>query len=185
MTLLTFLAATVVDPDAVGPIETIARQFGVDWWKLISNAISFSVLCFVLHKFAYQPILQVLEERRNKIAQGLKDAEEQKKQLADAQQQSADIISNANAAAGKMIDEARAAAKTLQERESQRAVIEAEQIITKAREATTRDHAKMLAELKREVARLVINTTSKVSGKVLDADDHKRLSDEAAKELAA
>ena len=180
-----FLAAAVVDPDAEGPIAKIAREFGVDWWKLLSQIISFSVVCFVLKQYAYGPILQVLEERRNKIAEGLANAEKIKAQLADAQKQSADIISNANAAAGKMIDDARAAAKTLQDRESQRAVIEAEQIITKAREATTRDHAKMLAELKREVARLVINTTSKVSGKVLDADDHKRLSDEAAKELAA
>ena len=185
MTLFTFLAAAVVDPDAVGPIETIARQFGVDWWKLLSQVISFSIVCFVLQKFAYKPILQVLEERRIKIAEGLANAEKIKAQLADAQKESAEIISNANAAAGKMIDEARAAAKTLQERESQRAIIEAEQIITKAREATQRDHAKMLAELKREVARLVISTTTKVSGKVLDADDHKRLTDEAAKELAA
>jgi F-type H+-transporting ATPase subunit b len=69
MTLLTFLAAAVVEPDAAGPVAEIARQFGVDWWKLLSNAINFSVLCFVLAKFAYQPILQVLEERRNKIAQ--------------------------------------------------------------------------------------------------------------------
>ena len=185
MTLFTFLAATVVDPDAVGPIETIARHFGVDWWKLLSQVISFSIVCFVLQKFAYKPILQVLEERRIKIAEGLANAEKIKAQLADAQKESAEIISNANAAAGKMIDEARAAAKTLQERESQRAIIEAEQIITKAREATQRDHAKMLAELKREVARLVISTTTKVSGKILDADDHKRLTDEAAKELAA
>jgi F-type H+-transporting ATPase subunit b len=95
------------------------------------------------------------------------------------------IISDANVAAGKMIEDARASAKVLQERESQRAIIEAEQIITKAREASTRDHAKMLAELKREVARLVISTTTKVSGKVLDAADQKRLTEEASKELAA
>jgi F-type H+-transporting ATPase subunit b len=142
-------------------------------------------VCAVLQKFAYQPILQVLEERRNKIAQGLKDAEEQKKQLADAQVQAQKIIADANVAAGKMIDDARSSAKALQERESQRAIIEAEQIITKAREATTREHTKMLTELKREVARLVISTTTKVSGKVLDASDQKRLSEEASKELTA
>ena len=43
----------------------------------------------------------------------------------------------------------------------------------------------MLAELKREVGRLVIDTTSKVTGKVLTADDQKRLSEEAAREVAA
>ena len=95
------------------------------------------------------------------------------------------IIDSANESAGKMIDEARAAAKSLQERESQRAIIEAEQIVTKARDAAAREKTKMLAELKREVARLVIDTTSKVSGKVLNAGDQKRLTEEVATELAA
>ena len=53
MTLFTFLAATIVDPDAPSQIEIIAKQFGVDWWKLLSQVISFSVVCFVLQKFAY------------------------------------------------------------------------------------------------------------------------------------
>jgi F-type H+-transporting ATPase subunit b len=185
MTLFTFLAAAVVDPDAVGPIETIARQFGVDVWKLLSQIISFTIVCFVLTKYAYEPILQVLEERRNKIAQGLKDAAEQKKQLAEAQVQAQKIISDANESAGRMIDEARAAAKSLQERETQRATIEAEQIVTKARDAAAREKTKMLAELKKEVARLVIDTTSKVSGKVLNAGDQKRLTEEVANEIAA
>src|ERR1043165_2670369 len=135
MTLFTILAAAVVDADAAGPIETIAREFGVDWWKLLSQVISFSIVCFVLVKFAYGPILQVLEERRNKIAQGLKDAEEQKRQLAAAQEQAKQLIDDANAKADQMIEEAKAAAKALQDRESQRATLEAEQIVTKARDA--------------------------------------------------
>ncbi len=178
MTLFTLLAAS-------NPVTEIAEQFGVDWWKFLSQCISFSIVAFVLHKFAYQPILQVLEERRKKIAEGLANAEEIKKQLAAAQQQAAEFLSKANADAQRVIDDAKSAAKSLQERESQRAVMEAEQIINKAREATTREHAKMLADLKREVARLVIDTTAKVTGKVLSDADQRRLSEEAAKELAA
>ena len=60
-----------------------------------------------------------------------------------------------------------------------------EQILTKAREAAALEHTRMLGELKREVGRLVIGTTAKVTGKVLNADDQKRLSEEAAREVAA
>jgi F-type H+-transporting ATPase subunit b len=176
--ILSFLAQA-------NPVQVIAEQFGVDWWKLISQMISFSIVVFVLNKYAYKPILDVLAARRAKIAEGLANAEEIKKQLAAAQAQSADILAKANASAQKIIDEARAVAKSLQEKESQRAIMEAEQIITKAREATEREHNKMLATLKREVARLVIDTTGKVTGKILTADDQRRLSEEAEREIAA
>ncbi len=84
-----------------------------------------------------------------------------------------------------MIEEARTAAKVVGERETQRAISEAERIIAQARETTLLDHARMMAELKREVARLVIDTTAKVSGKVLTSDDQRRLSEEASREIAA
>ena len=58
-------------------------------------------------------------------------------------------------------------------------------IATKAREATEADHARMLGELKREVARLVVDTTAKVSGKVLTLDDQRRLVEDANKQIAA
>lgn len=182
MTLLTILAA---DATASGPLQQVAQQFGVDWWKLLSQCISFSIVVFVLQKYAYKPILDVLAERRQKIAEGLANAEETKKQLASAQVRASEIIAEANAQAQKIIDEAKAAAKTLQEKEAARATMEAEQIVNKAREATERDRAKMLGQLKREVGRLVLNATTKVTGKVLTAEDQKRLSEEAEKEIAA
>ncbi|MEO8350517.1 MAG: F0F1 ATP synthase subunit B [Chthoniobacteraceae bacterium] len=182
MTFLTILAQIEAES---GPIGDIAQQFGVDWWKFLSQCISFSIVAFVLQKYAYQPILKVLEERRTKIAEGLENAERSKKELAEARTNADAVIAKANGEATKMIDEARAAAKVVQERETQRAVAEAEQIISKAREAAKVEHAKMLAELKQQVSRLVIDTTTKVTGKILNAEDQKRLSDEAAKEIAA
>jgi F-type H+-transporting ATPase subunit b len=182
MFVFTLIAATT---GAAGPVQEIAQQFGVDWWKFLSQCISFSVVAFVLHKFAYQPILTILAERRQKIAEGLANAQAIKKQLAEAQQQSAEVLTQANVNAQRIIDEARAAAKSLQEKESQRAIMEAEQIVNKAREATLREHAKMLADLKREVAQLVVNTTAKVAGRILSDDDQRRLSEEAGREIAA
>jgi F-type H+-transporting ATPase subunit b len=69
--------------------------------------------------------------------------------------------------------------------ETQKAVAAAEQIVVKAHEATAHDHARMLAELKREVGRLVVQTTATVTGKVLTPDDQKRLAEETEKQLTA
>ena len=178
------LAAAEVAKEG-NPIKEIAETFGVSWWYFLSQVISFTIVALLLQKFAYKPILKILEERRIKIAEGLENAAKIKLQLADAQKTSAEVIGRANAEAQKMIDEARAAAKAIGERESQAAIATAEQIIAKAREATVIEREKAFSDLKREVSRLVIDTTAKVTGKVLTGDDQRRLSEEASRELAA
>lgn len=167
------------------PAADIARTFGVNWWLFLSQCISFAIVAFLLHKFAYKPILTVLDERRRRIAEGLANAEQIKVQLAEAQKTSSEIIVKASGEAQKIVDEARAAAKVLSERQAQQAVAEAEQIIAKAREATVIERDKMMADLRRELARLVVDTTAKVTGKVLTMDDQRRLSEEATRQIAA
>ena len=167
------------------PVAQVARTFGVDWPHLIAQIISFSIVCILLYKFAYKRVLAMLEERRQKIAEGLANAEKIKAELAKAETQRQEIIAQANTQANKLIEEARAAAARVQEKETQKAIAAAESIIAKAREAAAADHARMLAELRREVGRLVVQTTATVTGKILTPDDQRRLAEETAKQVAA
>jgi len=168
-----------------GQVQEIARTFGVDWAHLIAQIISFGIVCFLLHRFAYRPVLAMLESRRKEIAQGLANAEEIKAELARTATQRQEVMTQANTQATKLIEQARAAAARVQEQETQKAIAAAETIIAKAREATAQDHARMLAELKREVGRLVVLTTGAVTGKVLTPDDQRRLAEETARVVAA
>lgn len=162
-----------------------AKQFGFSWTLFISQLISFVVVAILLQKFAYKPILTMLNERRNRIEEGLKNAERIKAELAQAEASRKQIMEQANAQANKLIEDARAAAAKVQEAETQKAIKAAEEIIAKAREAAAADHARMMAELKKEIGRLVVETTSKVAGKVLTMDDQKKLAEETSKQLAA
>jgi F-type H+-transporting ATPase subunit b len=172
-----------------GGLGDIARstgeQFGFNTSLFISQLISFLIVAFLLHRFAYKPILKVLEARREEIAKSLANAEEIKKQLAQAEASRQKTMADANAQANKLIEEARAVAAKVQETETQRAIATAEQIIAKAREAAALDHQRMLQELRKEVGQLVVKTTAQVAGKVLTMDDQKRLIDETNKQLAA
>src|SRR4051812_40522042 len=178
MSTLLILAEAAAEPG-------LAEKFGVTGWNFISQCLSFSIVCILLRKFAYRPILEVLEKRRQTIEQSMTDAARMREQLAESERRHQEILSKANADAQKMIEEARASAQVLADRRAQQAIAEAEQIIAKAHESSRLDHEKMLADLKREVTRLVIDTTSKVTGKVLTPDDHRRLSEEASREIAA
>jgi F-type H+-transporting ATPase subunit b len=182
MNPLIILAQT---PDIFGQARATGEQFGFAWPLFLSNIFSFLIVCLLLQKFAYKPVVDMLEARREKIAEGLKNAEKIKAELADAEKKKADILAAANAEAQRMIEEARASAAAIGERKTQQAIAEAEQIVAKAHEATEIEHGRMLAELKREVGRLVIDTTTKVTGKVLTDDDRRRINEETVNEIAA
>jgi F-type H+-transporting ATPase subunit b len=180
---LLLLAAQVAQAESSGQAEQIATTFGVDWPHLLAQVTSFCIVCFILYRFAYRPILKMLETRRQQIAQGLANAEQIKAELAQTEAQRQEVMAQANVQAAKFIEEARAAASRLQEQETQKAIAVAEQIMAKAREAAALDYARMLAELKKEVGRLVVQATATVVGKVLTPEDQRRLAEETAKEL--
>jgi F-type H+-transporting ATPase subunit b len=177
---LMFLAATTENP-----IQEISRTFGFNLHHFIAQCISFLIVAGLLYKFAYRKVLNVLEERRQTIAQSLANADKIKLELANAQVKSQEILTQANVQATKLIEEARVAAAKVQEAETQKAIATANQIIAKAKEANEAELARMKTELRKELLRLVAETTAKVSGKILTMEDQKRLTEETTKQLAA
>jgi F-type H+-transporting ATPase subunit b len=167
-----------------GEVGAIAQTFGVDWPHLIAQIISFCIVCIILQRFAYKPVLNMLALRRQQIAESLADSERIKADLARNELQRQQILAKANAQARQLIEEAHTAAARVQQVETEHAIREAEQIIGKAREAAGQERVRMLAELKGEVGRLVVQTTATVAGKILTDDDQRRLAEETEKQLA-
>ncbi len=164
-------------------LEEIARTFGVDWPHLLSQIVSFGIVCAVLYLLAYKPILRILQTRRQQIADGLANAEKIKTELARIEGERQAILMTAGAEGKQLVEDARAAAKRVEAEETRKAIAAAEQVLVRAREATERDRAQMLADLRREIGRLVVQTTATVTGKVLTPDDHRRLAEETARQL--
>jgi F-type H+-transporting ATPase subunit b len=165
-------------------VRETAEAFGWTPQMFFSQVVSFAIVAFLLRRFAYKPILAVLEERRRRIEEGQLNAEKIKKQLAEAEQRYAEILAQANAEAQKMIDEVRQSSAHLAERKQQEAIAAAEQIIAKAREASAIEHERTMESLKQELGRLVVETTAKVTGKVLTPEDQQRLQQETASQVA-
>src|SRR2546429_4395448 len=165
-------------------LRETAETFGWNWKLFLSQVISFCIVAFLLRRFAYKPILAVLEDRRRKIEEGMLNAEKIRKELAEAEKRYQEILAKANADAQRMIDEARESSAHLAERKQQEAIAAAEQIVAKAKEAAALEHERQMQTLKRELGRLVVDTTAKVTGKVLTPEDQKRLQEEAARQIA-
>jgi F-type H+-transporting ATPase subunit b len=166
-------------------VEQIAQTFGVDWPHLTAQVISFSIVCALLFRLAYTPILAMLARRRELIAQGLANTQKINAALAAIDLQREEIIRAARDEAERLIDEGRVVAKRIREQEAQRATAMADRIVLRAREQTAREHTVMVAMVKREIGHLVVETTAAVAGRVLTPDDQRRLVQETTRQLKA
>ena len=162
----------------------ILDQLGIDFPKIIAQIIIFGIVYLILSKYAFGPVTALLEQRRTRIAEGEANLDQIKLNLASSQAQAAAALDKANADAARIIKEASDAAASIAEQKKQDAVAEAQSIIAKAKEATELERARVMAELKRDFGRLVIDTTSKVTGKTLGSEDHERLNKEALAQIS-
>jgi F-type H+-transporting ATPase subunit b len=166
-------------------ITKITQDFGINLPNIIAQVFNFAIVAFVLWRFAFKPVLATIDARQQKIAAGLKYAEDMKAQLAASQQESAALLKSAQLEANRIIEDSRKTAKELDERAQKEAVERANGIISKAQQAIELEHKKMLAEARTEIARLVVSTTERVLAKKLSDADRSSYNEAAARDLAS
>lgn len=178
-------AETAGHGEAPTGISKIFTDFGISWPFLLAQILNFSVVAFVLWRFAFKPVLATLDERQKKIASGLQYADEMKAKLEAVQQESHASAKRAQVEATKVIDEARRAAKDFMDKQTQETSAKAADILAKAQEVIELEKKKMLAEARTEIAKLVVQTTERVLSKQLSEADRSRYNEAAAKELTS
>ena len=171
--------------DIVDNFKDIGTQTGFSLPQFIAQCVAATILFIILQKFAWQPVRSILEQRRKTIEEAMANAEKMKLKLADAETARLAILQKANEQANGIIAEAEKAAVARGELRTQEASRQAEDIIKKAHEAAVLDRDRLLTELKQHVGSLVIQTTEKVTGKVLTSDDQARLNSETLHQLSA
>lgn len=176
MAMIPFLASTAVENASA--FETVQKTFHLGGWAFVAQLINFFIVIWVLKKFAFGPIQTMLEQRRNRIAEGEAKLKQIEQQLAASEQATAAAIAKANEHAVRLIHEAKQGAAAFTEQKAQEAIAQAHQILTKAETAAKADRDRRHLELKREFGRLVAATTAQVTGKVLTADDQKRINED-------
>src|SRR3954471_17207512 len=100
MNHLYFLAS--IGSDLADSAKQTGETFGWTKENFIAQCISFCIVAFLLHRFAYKPVLAILEERRKRIEEGLANADKIKSELARAEQERSNILNQANTQATKM-----------------------------------------------------------------------------------
>ena len=154
------------------------EALGINLGLLIVQIIAFIIVFLTLNAWVYTPMLNMMETRKKKIAQGLEDARVAAEARADAEKEAAKIITNAQAEAGKIVAEATERASTAGK--DVKAAAEAE--AAKAREASRAEaeleRNRVLGDLRGQVASLAIAAANKLVGETLDEKKQRALLDE-------
>ena len=154
------------------------EALGINFGLLIVQIIAFFIVFLTLNAWVYKPMLDMMETRKNKIAQGLEDARVAAEARKDAEKDAAKIIAAAQAEAGKVVreatDRAASAGKDV------KAAAEAEAV--KAREAAIAEaeieRNRILGDLRGQVATLALAAANKLIGEALDEKKQYILIDE-------
>ena len=139
---------------------------------LLAQMIVFFILALFTMKFVWPPIMKALDERREKIKQGLEAAEKNQDLLKDAEQQVKQEINQARQEGLSRVQDAEKQAKKVAEEIKQAAQLEAEKIIRDAQSQIDQGVAKAKQALKQEIASLVIKGAEQILKREVNAQSH-------------
>ncbi|HID62693.1 MAG TPA: F0F1 ATP synthase subunit B [Anaerolineae bacterium] len=151
---------------------------GINGPFLLSQIVNFLILFLALRFLLWKPMLKMLNERKQRIAQGLEDAEQARKDRERAQAEYEERIKQAEQEREKILSKAAEEAEQAKAEALAQARAQAERIVAEGKEAVERERQQMLAELRSQVAALSIAAANKLIGEALDEQRQRRLIDE-------
>lgn len=161
----------------------ILNQFGINPILLLAQAVNFLILLFILKKFLYKPILKVLEERKKRIGEGLKDAEEIEKRLLEIGQLQEKEIQNATKLGQQIIKDATDSANQLYEEAKVNAGQLSVRLVKQTQLELQQEKQEFENSIRENVSDLVFTIIQKVTGKILTKQDRMKIAEESIKML--
>ncbi|MCW5579244.1 MAG: F0F1 ATP synthase subunit B [Dokdonella sp.] len=150
---------------------------------LVVQGLAFFAVVWLVMKFGWPHIIGAIEERQNRIAEGLSQADKARKELADADARVAEEIKKARVEATSIVDKAQQQAAQIVDKARQDAIVEAtKQKAIAAADIEAQAH-KAREELRGKVAALAVAGAEKILRREIDANAHKTLLDQLVTEI--
>ena len=165
-------------------MEKLFNDFGFEWTFFIAQIINFLILAIIFKKFLYKPILKVLHDRAEKIAQGLADAEASTKALEKAEERKNEIIKAATLEAEKIIDETKKSAEEMRDELSTKAKKEADKIIEEARATAAEEVRSMENQAKDAALTISKKIVDRILSEIFTKDEREIIISRDVKKIA-
>ncbi len=164
-------------------MELLLTKLGIDWKLLLAQMINFFILLGILYKFAYKPVLDLLDRRSQMIEKGMKDAKESEERLMKVAQLEKERIAATEKEIGRMFEKASTDAETVKKEIVAQAQAQADEMLRRTKLELTEEKQRMIEDIKKEVTSLVIALSEKLMRREFSAGDQKRLSEAIIQEM--
>ena len=152
-------------------------------YTLLGQMISFAILIWFTVKFIWPPLMAAIEERQQKIAEGLAAADNAQKNLAQAQDKVNEALKDARVKANEIIDQAHARANQIVDAAKNDAITEGNRQKALAQSEIEASANRAREDLRKQVSALAVSGAEKLLRREIDANAHKALLDELAAEI--
>jgi F-type H+-transporting ATPase subunit b len=156
----------------------MVESLGIQWQLLVVQLVNFGIILLLLGKFAYKPILNMLDDRAAKIKEGLEQSEKAEKRAADIDAESKEALAEARKEGQVLIAQAKEAADKRREEDMAQAEKDAEALLERARAEILLEKDRAISELRKEFADITIFAAEKVINEELDAEKHRKVINE-------
>lgn len=163
-------------------MEKVLSDFGVNPILLAAQAVNFLVLLFILKKILYKPLIALLDERKRRIEESLKNAEKIQKDLEETEIKREQVLNEAIKEGKRIIAEASAQGNALIIESQNKAKVDMEAMIDQGKAMIEGERDRMIREVKQDVARMIEMSMEKVLGG-LDSKAQQKLMDDAVKSI--
>ena len=153
----------------------LISKLGIDWRLLIAQLINFIVLLLVLNHFLYQPILNILRDREDKVKKSLEDTKKIEEELLKIAKEREESLKNARLEAKDIIHTATSAASAQKEEILTVAKQEAESILAKAQKQNLATAQKIRTDIMSDLSDIVISITEQILAKKITKDTDKQM----------
>lgn len=143
-------------------MDQIITVFGINWKLLLIQAVNFGLLLAILYRYLYTPVLAMVDARRLKIENAIRDAERAEMELGQAEAEKARILRDATQKGDEVIDASKKRAETEEHNIMKDAQRKAVHLLNEAERRTNREHDEMIQKAEREVARMAILSAEKI-----------------------
>ena len=160
-------------------MSDLIHNLGIDWKMLIAQIINFTLLLFLLKKFAYTPILTVLNTRREKIEDAIARSKQVDEKMAEIETIKQQVLDEARKESEQIIKKAEEAAGRVQEDVLSQIHEKSERLMAEAHKKIEAEREIIFAQVKQEVAGVVVLAVEKVIGDVVDEEMQRQLTQQA------
>lgn len=164
-------------------MQEILQAFGIEWSSLLAQIINFGILVFILSRFVYKPVLEMVDRRRAVIAESMEQAKEIERGKQKLEQERADMLKKADVEGGVLLQRAKDEAESMRAEIEKAAHAHAQQLVAKGMAQIEAERAQVVKDIQTKLAHTIVTSAEKILRREFSKEDQASFEAELQKNL--